>query len=309
MLPGGIFNKGFVKSFAKYVGVDEQEALMDYSQLIAANDTQPAEEPRSYRPEVMTDDRSLGSNAPTIIVAVIILALMTGGVLFLVNYLRRPAEPVAANTTAKNANANADLPGNTQTASTGGAPDMSTLKVELKALNNVTVMSTVDSETAKKNDLKPGGTVTFEPKEKLNLNYLRWNFANVELSINGKKIALPTEPVDNPKAQRIDFTISKDNLAQIWSTASITGTPAVPADVNTNANLAAPVATPTTARPTPPPVKPANTAANTAPKPANTKPTTAPTPNPPTLMTSRPNPTPESVPGRHTHIPIKCPPL
>ena len=32
-LPGGIFNKGFVKSFAKYVGIDEQEALQDYARL------------------------------------------------------------------------------------------------------------------------------------------------------------------------------------------------------------------------------------------------------------------------------------
>src|SRR6476659_9462975 len=101
-LPGGIFNKGFVRSFAKYVGVDEQEALMDYSQLIAVNSAQPAEEPRTYRPEVMTDDRSYASNAPTIIVAVLILGLMTAGVLFLVNYLRRPSEPVAANVAVKN---------------------------------------------------------------------------------------------------------------------------------------------------------------------------------------------------------------
>ncbi len=34
ILPGGIFNKGFVKSFAKAVGMDEQEALHDYAQLI-----------------------------------------------------------------------------------------------------------------------------------------------------------------------------------------------------------------------------------------------------------------------------------
>jgi hypothetical protein len=35
-LPGGIFNKGFVKSYAKFVGINEQEALLDYSRLIAA---------------------------------------------------------------------------------------------------------------------------------------------------------------------------------------------------------------------------------------------------------------------------------
>ena len=37
-LPGGIFNKGFVKSYAKYVGLDEQEALQDYAGSVAQNE-------------------------------------------------------------------------------------------------------------------------------------------------------------------------------------------------------------------------------------------------------------------------------
>ena len=38
-LPGGIFNKGFVKAYAKYVGLDEQEALQDYARVIATNES------------------------------------------------------------------------------------------------------------------------------------------------------------------------------------------------------------------------------------------------------------------------------
>src|SRR5438045_1412032 len=58
-LPGGIFNKGFVKSYAKYVGIEEQEALQDYSHLTASQQGEgaPSEEPKTYRPEVLTDDR------------------------------------------------------------------------------------------------------------------------------------------------------------------------------------------------------------------------------------------------------------
>ena len=54
ILPGGIFNKGFVKSFAKYVGVDEQEALQDYSRIISEQQGSQTEEetenisPRSF---------------------------------------------------------------------------------------------------------------------------------------------------------------------------------------------------------------------------------------------------------------------
>src|ERR1035438_9515350 len=32
LLPGGIFNKGFVRAYAKYVGLNEEEAVADYLQ-------------------------------------------------------------------------------------------------------------------------------------------------------------------------------------------------------------------------------------------------------------------------------------
>src|SRR5688500_7448275 len=106
-LPGGIFNKGFVKSFAKFVGINEQEALEDYSLLISQAEGTDAEDLKVFRPEVLTDDRSGASMAPTVIIAAIILALMTVGVLFLVDYLRRPSDELAS-TPASNTNTAAD---------------------------------------------------------------------------------------------------------------------------------------------------------------------------------------------------------
>src|SRR5438105_4365055 len=106
ILPGGIFNKGFIKSYAKYVGIDEQEALMDYSRLLAAAETAEPDEYKPYKPEVLTDDRPGSSMIPTIIFAVVILALMSAGILFGIKYLRnQPETPVASNS-ATNANAN-----------------------------------------------------------------------------------------------------------------------------------------------------------------------------------------------------------
>src|ERR1017187_10530000 len=37
LLPGGIFNKGYVRGYAKYVGIDEEQAVADY--LEAADQT------------------------------------------------------------------------------------------------------------------------------------------------------------------------------------------------------------------------------------------------------------------------------
>src|SRR5688572_5405033 len=68
-LPGGIFNKGFVKSYARFIGMDEQEALQDYGKIAAQVEGTPEDHLRSYRPEVLTDDRASQSTLPTIIFA------------------------------------------------------------------------------------------------------------------------------------------------------------------------------------------------------------------------------------------------
>ena len=58
ILPGGIFNKGFVKSYAKFVGINEQEALSDYAELTGRNTAVDEDDLKVYRPEVLTDDRA-----------------------------------------------------------------------------------------------------------------------------------------------------------------------------------------------------------------------------------------------------------
>ncbi len=249
ILPGGIFNKGFVKSYAKFVGIDEQEALTDYSNILAQVEAKEEEPHRLYRPEVLTDDRSSGSMLPTMIIAGVILAAMTVGILYLVSYLRQPTENVATNSTPRS-NTNSQTPSNTATeTTTPNSPDMATVNVELKAANPVSVIATVDGEL-KKTDIAAGSSVSFTPKEMLTLNYNRWNAQNVQLAINGKSITLPAEPLDPKDKDRIIFTISKDNLAQIWTNGAISAT-AAPATADVNANVGANTPTVNSTTPTP----------------------------------------------------------
>jgi cytoskeleton protein RodZ len=42
-LPGGIFNKGFVRAYARYLGIDEEQAVADY--MAAMEEQQQADEP------------------------------------------------------------------------------------------------------------------------------------------------------------------------------------------------------------------------------------------------------------------------
>jgi cytoskeleton protein RodZ len=53
-LPGGIFNKGFVRSYARYLGVDENQAVADYvaATTTALPETPQGEVPKRKVPEV-----------------------------------------------------------------------------------------------------------------------------------------------------------------------------------------------------------------------------------------------------------------
>jgi cytoskeleton protein RodZ len=214
-LPGGIFNKGFIKSFAKFVGVDEDEALQDYSrQLAQQNEGQPEADTKTYRPEVLTDDRSR-SLLPTIIFAAIILGLMTFGILALVRYIQdQQNQPVAANsntaTNAVNTNtANADS-GNTNTVQS--IPATNEIKVEFKPVAEpISVEATVDGRKSSVN-VMPGSPQIYTGQQSVRLRYYKGFADKVQLTVNGKQITPPPAPA---KGQGIEFEINKENIMQI----------------------------------------------------------------------------------------------
>ena len=220
-LPGGIFNKGFVRSYAKYVGVDEQEALQDYSRLIAEHEEKEVDKYKAYRPEVLTDDRTGTSNIPTVLFAVVILALMTAGILFLVRYIQNQQSqpPVVANIT----NANTTLPANTSNISNPAsqAPTMGAVKVEFMAVGDaVSLTSVTDNGKSTEQLIAAGTPIVFEPKESIKLRYSRSRAKFAQLKLNGKQIALPSEPA-NPKASTIEIDINQGNLAKVWQSGTI----------------------------------------------------------------------------------------
>ncbi len=218
-LPGGIFNKGFVKSYARFIGYDEQQALQEYGRLLGQTEGIPDDGLKAYRPEVLTDDRASQSTLPTILFAGIILALMTGGILFLVNYLQtRPSEPVATNT----ANGNAAIPETSPTVSpaTGNAPTMQSLKVEFRSLTEPISLSATSDGKNTINTVTPAAPQVFEPRENLRLSYSKSLATSAQLLINGKQITLPSQPA-NPKRVPIEIEINSSNLGQIWTAGAI----------------------------------------------------------------------------------------
>lgn len=272
-LPGGIFNKGFVKSYAKYVEIDEQEALQDYSRVIMANEGGDEPDLKVYKPEVLTDDRTGSSMIPTVIWAAIILGVMSAGVYFGLRYLQNRQSAPPDETPVANAGTNSSVNTNANSmvsAPVGTAPDMATLKVEFKALQLPVSLSATSDGKMSVNVVTPGSTSAFEPKESLKLSYSRSLAALVQLTINGKEITLPAEPLV-PRRNTIEFEINKDNLAQIWQNGAIsTEVPGAVVDPNASTPTGGPtpsaIPRPTTSRP----VTNANSANVAGPKPGDT---------------------------------------
>lgn len=267
-LPGGIFNKGFVKSYAKFIGIDEQEALTDYARQISENEASSEQPLKVYRPEVLTDDNASSSMLPTILFAGIILALMTGGILFVLNYLQNREPGNVANTNT-NINPNASNVANSIVNPTpvSGAPTMATVKVEFRAANDAISLNAVNDGKSSTSTVTAGSSISFEPKESLKLSYSRSLAQSARLLINGKTILLPEVP-ENPKRNVIEFEINQTTLPKYWDEGKVsfgvavattpTTQPTVTTPVNTTPNINAantPVVNrpPSTPRPTPRP--------------------------------------------------------
>ena len=227
-LPGGIFNKGFIKSFAKFVGVDEEEALQDYSRLMSEQGEENVDDPKTYKPEVLTDDQARSSLLPTIIFATIILGLLTWGVITLVNYYQNYQSQTATNTNtnktansgATNANSGAPVNANPQP-----LPATDKINVELKSLAEpISVTYWADGKMASKT-ISGNEAAAIAPQQSVRISYYRgFSPDKVQLTVNGKQITAPGPPAKG----NIIFEINKENIAQILQSGQISTAPANP---------------------------------------------------------------------------------
>jgi cytoskeletal protein RodZ len=93
-LPGGIFNRSFVKAYARYVGYDEKKAVEGYTRYMREQGDSGEEVASTpYHSKVYTDTPATRSPFLTVVLAIVILALLTSGALALLKwYQRRSAQ-------------------------------------------------------------------------------------------------------------------------------------------------------------------------------------------------------------------------
>lgn len=91
-LPGGIFNRSFVKAYARYVGYDEKEAVEAYARYVRDQGESNEDSSQAlYNSKVYTDTPATRSPYLTVVLAIVILAILTAAALFLLNWYQQRA--------------------------------------------------------------------------------------------------------------------------------------------------------------------------------------------------------------------------
>jgi cytoskeletal protein RodZ len=81
-LPGGIFNRSFIRAYAKFVGYNEQEAVEEYTSTLRQQGEVEEDIPKPYRSMVYTDETEPTGRSPmkTLLLAILILAILSAAI-------------------------------------------------------------------------------------------------------------------------------------------------------------------------------------------------------------------------------------
>lgn len=207
-LPGGIFNRSFVKAYARQVGLDEDEIMESYTRTAREQGTPADEEmPTSYQPRVYTNGDSTRSPTVNILLAALVVGIFCAGVYALQHwYSRRTSAPVVADATpAPTASVTAPTPAPT--------PVPQGLNVQVKAVNeDVYLTVQTDAGTSDGFTLKPSDPARdYAPRERLSLKYAKEKAPALEVTINGQRARVPTEGA----ARTTEMVIAPDSYRQL----------------------------------------------------------------------------------------------
>lgn len=92
-LPGGVFNRSFIKAYARCVGYDEREAIEGYTRYLREHG-ETSDDPSTHpvHSKVYTDTPATRSPLLTVFLAILILALLTAAALAALHWFQKRAE-------------------------------------------------------------------------------------------------------------------------------------------------------------------------------------------------------------------------
>lgn len=218
-MPGGIFNKSFIKAYARHVRFDEARALELYERTARALGEYSDEVATTpQRSRIYTGDPArsplITAALSAIIVGILILIVYAG-----LHYYRRtespavsaPPTPTASPVAGGAAAAPAQPAAQSATATTAATE---ALNVAIKSNDKVWLRVLVDDETSKDKqgvEWPAGQTREFTPQQKLTLNYARSMTGAFGVTVNGVNLKIPS---DTRPGVSQELVITRDNYKQ-----------------------------------------------------------------------------------------------
>ncbi|HLL73646.1 MAG TPA: helix-turn-helix domain-containing protein [Pyrinomonadaceae bacterium] len=223
-LPGGIFNRSFIKAYAKAVGFNEAEAVSAYTEVARAHGEEPDELPTSRQSSrIYMDGDTARSPIVTGILSLVILSIISLGIYAGLHYYQRRNNPDNnASPTAQTGTTNPGTNDQTLPAQTPGAPDPSSastnpaasgLNVQIKAKGeDVWLRTRVDEESNSDGILAADQVKDFKPSERLSVQFSKSKATAIEVLINGRPANIPTDAKGKPL---VELVITKDGYEQL----------------------------------------------------------------------------------------------
>ncbi len=227
-LPGGIFNKGFVRAYARYLGIDEEQAVADFQ--AARTEKMPAPFGQTLQKVYQTQPPKESHSGKIVAIVLVLLALAGLGYLgWRMKWLEKmhitssaaettavpestapapandPAGPVSTNPGSTNPNsaagtgsppANSTAPMTAASSSVAGPPSAQASSqaflVEVKASERVWVSISADGKRVLEGVLKDGDQKSFNATDRVVIN--TGNAGGLQISRNGEY--LPAQASD-----------------------------------------------------------------------------------------------------------------
>ncbi|HWW76500.1 MAG TPA: helix-turn-helix domain-containing protein, partial [Pyrinomonadaceae bacterium] len=188
-LPGGIFNKSFVKSYARHVRFDEARAVELYERTARERGFQDEEPPTSPQRSRVYMGESSRSPLMTYGLSIVIVGVLALIVYAGLNYYRRTsgtqtAGPAATPTPAANPNANAQTAAATPTP----APPAEGFRLQVKSTRPFWLTTWQDGEKKRGRFLKPDAPEEFAPEQALNLFFDKSSADALQVSVGGQAL-------------------------------------------------------------------------------------------------------------------------
>jgi cytoskeletal protein RodZ len=98
-LPGGVFNRSFIKAYAKCIGYDEREAIEGYTRFLREHGGESSDDVSTHplQSKVYTDTPATRSPVLTVVLAILILAILTAAALAALHWFQKRAAAVPNN--------------------------------------------------------------------------------------------------------------------------------------------------------------------------------------------------------------------